>query len=298
MSRAGGARGPRLHARRMRRLGAVVLVVAVAFGAGLWAAHPRHHASAQRAAAAPPPPTVMDSTSCRPPAQHPEPVVLVHGTFATTSWQVIGPALAARGYCVFTFNYGHAGTGDIAQSAHQLAGFVSRLLARTHAKRVSIVGHSEGGMMPRYYIQFLGGAAKVKDLIGLSPSNHGTENPLVLEGAALGCTACGQQEAIGSPFLAKLNGGDETPGPVDYTVIQTAYDAVVIPYTSAFLHGPASRVTNVTLQDRCTDDTAGHLSIPTDPVALQWVEEALARNGPADPAFRPRCPSPATGAFG
>jgi hypothetical protein len=31
------------------------------------------------------------------------------------------------------------------------------------------------------------------------------------------------------------------------------------------------------------------LSIPLDPVALQWVENALGRNGPANPAFRPRC---------
>jgi triacylglycerol lipase len=237
----------------------------------------------------PAPPTVMNSTSCRPPAQHPQPVVLVHGTFATTSWQVIGPALAARGYCVFTFNYGQAGTGEIAESARELATFVNRLLAHTHAKQVSIVGHSEGGLMPRYYIRFLGGASKVRDLIGLAPSNHGTENPLVLEGAALGCTACGEQEAIGSSFLDQLNSGDEAPGPVDYTVIQTAYDEVVLPYTSAFLTGPASRVTNITLQDRCPSDVAGHLDIPTDPVALQWVEEALASNGPANPAFRPRC---------
>jgi triacylglycerol lipase len=237
----------------------------------------------------PPPPTVMDSNTCRPPAQHPQPVVLVHGTFATTDWSVLGPALARRGYCVFTFDYGDLGTGEIAQSAHELATYVDQLLARTHARQVSIVGHSEGGMMPRYYIRFLGGAAKVRDLIGLSPSNHGTQNPLVLEGAALGCTACAEQEATGSAFLAKLNAGNEAPPPVDYTVIQTIYDEVVIPYTSAFLQGPAARVTNVTLQNRCPGDLSDHLAIPTDPVALQWVENALGRAGPADPAFRPNC---------
>jgi triacylglycerol lipase len=247
-------------------------------------------ANAQRPAPAkPPPPTVMDSPACRPPPQHPEPVVLVHGTFATTSWQLIGPALARRGYCVFTFNYGNFGTGEIAQSAHELASFLDGLLKRTGARRVSIVGHSEGGMMPRYYIRFLGGASKVDDLIGISPSNHGTENPLVLEGAALGCTACAEQEAFGSPFLQRLNAGDEAPGPVDYTVVQTAYDTVVIPFASAFLHGPAARITNVTLQNRCPGDLTDHTGIPLDPVALQWVEDALGRTGPADPAFRPRC---------
>jgi triacylglycerol lipase len=235
------------------------------------------------------PPTAMDSPACQPSGQHPNPVVLVHGTFAMTSWSLMGPTLAQLGYCVFTFDYGNRGTGEIAQSAQELAAFVDRVLAGTHAARVSIVGHSEGGMMPRYYIRFLGGAAKVQDLIGLSPSNHGTQNPLVLVGAQLGCTACAEQEAIGSPFLNKLNAGDETPGPVDYTVIQTAYDTVVTPYASAFLQGPADRVTNVTLQTACPSDVSGHLAMPTDAVALQWVENALGRAGPADPAFQPRC---------
>jgi triacylglycerol lipase len=266
-----------------RSLLLVLLVFVAAFAASCGGAAQRH------AAPKPPPPTVVDSRACRPPPQHPDPVVLVHGTFATTSWRVMGPALARRGYCVFTFDYGVLGTGEIAHSAHELAAFVDRLLALTHARRVSIVGHSEGGMMPRYYVRFLGGAAKVSDLIGLSPSNHGTTNPLILEGAAFGCAACAEQEAVGSPFLDRLNAGDDTPGPVDYTVIQTAYDAVVLPYTSAFLRGPAARVTDVTLQARCPSDASGHLGITSDPVAVQWVEDALARNGPADPAFRPRC---------
>jgi hypothetical protein len=29
--------------------------------------------------------------------------------------------------------------------------------------------------------------------------------------------------------------------------------------------------------------------MPSDPVALQWVENALARKGPADPGFTPVC---------
>jgi triacylglycerol lipase len=232
---------------------------------------------------------VIDSPACRPQQQHPDPVVLVHGTFAVTSWATIGPALTRRGYCVFTFSYGDGGTADIAASARGLRAFVERVLARTHAQRVSIVGHSEGGMMPRYYIRFLGGAAKVEDLVGLAPSNHGTDNPLALAGAFAGCTACGQQLAWGSRFLATLNAGNETPGPVDYTAVQTSYDAVVVPYTSAFLAGPAARVTNVVLQQACPSDVSGHLGIATDPVALQWVENALSRRGPADPSFQPGC---------
>jgi triacylglycerol lipase len=268
----------------LRRLLPLIAVLATACGSAAG-----HRTPAPEPAPTPPPPTTVDDAGCRPPAQHPSPVVLVHGTFAATDWRLIGPALAGRGYCVFTFNYGDLGTGEIARSAQQLKAFVDRLLARTRANKVSLVGHSEGGLMPRYYIRFLGGAKKVDDLIGLAASNHGTQSPLTLEGAAFGCAACAEQEAFNSPFLARLNDGTETPAPVDYTVVETALDEIVIPYTSAFLRGPGSRVTNVTLQNVCSGDFVGHLGITTDPVALQWVENALARSGPADPGFRPRC---------
>jgi triacylglycerol lipase len=228
--------------------------------------------------------------SCRPSTAHPYPVVLVHGTFGdmTVSWNLISPRLKQAGYCVFALDYGQRGTGPIEGSAAQLRDFVDRVLAATGARKVSLVGHSQGGMMPRYYVKFLGGAAKVDDLIGLAPSNHGTSNPgaLVLAGVGV-CYSCGQQ-ATGSAFITTLNAGDETPGSVSYTAVETRYDEVVIPYTSGFL-APDARVTNLTLQDKCPADVAEHLGIIYDAVALRWIRNALGRPGPADPGFRPSC---------
>ena len=83
------------------------------------------------------------------------------------------------------------------------------------------MGHSQGGMMPRYYMGFLGGARNVNQLIGIAPSNHGTEGviippPEVLgdpDFTALGCAACADQQA-GSEFMQKLNSiGDTVAGP-------------------------------------------------------------------------------------
>ena len=44
--------------------------------------------------------------SCKPSASHPDPVVLVHGTFAdmSDSWQALSPLLYDNGYCVFALN--------------------------------------------------------------------------------------------------------------------------------------------------------------------------------------------------
>jgi triacylglycerol esterase/lipase EstA (alpha/beta hydrolase family) len=38
-----------------------------------------------------------------------------------------------------------------------------------------MVGHSQGGLMPNYYIKRLGGASKVHTFVALAPSNHGTD---------------------------------------------------------------------------------------------------------------------------
>jgi triacylglycerol esterase/lipase EstA (alpha/beta hydrolase family) len=112
--------------------------------------------------------------SCRPTAAHPDPVVLVHGTLfdQTLTWNLLAPALERAGYCVFALDYGNRGTQPIEQSAAQLATFIGRVLSATGAGRVSIVGHSQGGMMPRYYLKFMGGTAHVDKLIGLAPSIH------------------------------------------------------------------------------------------------------------------------------
>src|SRR3954471_18164218 len=140
--------------------------------------------------------------SCRPTAAHPSPVVLVHGTFegAFDNWVTFSPKLKGAGYCVFALEYGDRGTGDIAVSAGQLKRFVDAVLAATGARKVSLVGHSQGGMMPRYYIKFLGGATVVDDLVGLAPSNHGTTNPGAFVAGTTICEACAQQMA-GSDFL-------------------------------------------------------------------------------------------------
>lgn len=68
-------------------------------------------------------------------------------------------------------------------------------------------------------------------------------------------------------------------------VVETQYDEVVTPYTSAFLSG--GKVVNVLLQGTCPADVSEHVGIQYDPAALQWVENALDSGGTANPAFHP-----------
>jgi triacylglycerol esterase/lipase EstA (alpha/beta hydrolase family) len=257
-------------------------------------------------------PPGANNWSCKPSAAHPVPVILVHGTFAdmSDSWQALSPLLYDKGYCVFALNYGSYNgsgsigvyaTGKIEDSAAQLSTFVNDVLAATHARKVDIVGHSQGGMMPRYYIKYLGGASKVHALVGLAPSNHGTtlNGLFTLAGyfpgssALVGadCPACAEQEA-GSSFITNLNEGGETVQGVNYTVIESKNDEVVTPYTSAFLAPPpnVANVTNILLQDQCAIDQGEHLSMPYDHIADADVLSALDPAHPQHPACTPVLP--------
>lgn len=247
------------------------------------------------------------NVGCIPSAEHPYPVVLVEGTFASmyNSFGAISPYLVNNGYCVYAFNFGQTlpltgfyAMGDIRTSAAELSTEVNNVLAETGAAKVDLVGWSQGGMMPRYYISNLGGAAKVNMLVGFAPSNYGTTldgvATLITELGLLGlatallsptCYACLQQ-LQGSSFLTSLNQTPTVPG-VKYVVIQTNGDEVVTPYTNAFLPA-APNVQNITLQNQCSQDASDHLSIGYDSNALQDMINAL---GADDPSFQPTCAS-------
>jgi pimeloyl-ACP methyl ester carboxylesterase len=60
------------------------------------------------------------------------------------------------------------------QSGRQLAEFVGRVLAATGTHKVDLVGHSEGTVMPRYWMEFLGGAPLIDRYVMMTPIWHGT----------------------------------------------------------------------------------------------------------------------------
>lgn len=225
---------------------------------------------------------------------HPRPVILVHGTFANQAlnWASLSPLLKNDGYCVFTFNYGGSGLGglvrglgDIRTSAAELSRFVDKVRSQTGARKVDLVGHSQGGLMPRYYLNFLDGRTKVRNLVALAPSSHGTTfMGLVTLGRSFGysslidtllaplCMACVQQQA-GSEFMKQMASVPDTVPGVRYTVIATRYDEFVTPYESQFLDGP--KVVNITIQDGCEVNNDGHAGIAFDRRALHEVLNAL-----------------------
>lgn len=231
--------------------------------------------------------------SCRPSAAHPRPVVLVHGTGGNraTNWQTYGPLLKNHGYCVFALTYGAhtedpypisavGGMKDMRFSARQLRRFVGRVLAATGAAKVDLVGHSQGTLMPNYYLKFLGGATKVERYISLAPLWHGIlvgdVMDVVIAAFGLGdydvpfCAACGQFRT-GSSFMKRMRaGGVAVPG-VRYVNIVTRYDEVVFPYTSGIQKG----MRNIVVQNVCPTDFSDHLEIAASRNVAQIVLNQL-----------------------
>jgi triacylglycerol lipase len=233
--------------------------------------------------------------SCRPSAAHPRPVVLVHGTAGnrSTNWQTYGPLLHNNGYCVFALTYGVppgaaypvsaiGALSSIPSSAAELGAFVDRVLAATGAQQVDLVGHSQGTLMPDYWLKFLGGAGKVGSYISLAPLWHGTQLGDVMPlltlafGSAVAdapvpfCPACGEMLASSSFIKEMRAGGVAVPG-VHYVNIVSRYDELVLPYTSGIEPG----MTNIVLQDRCPLDFTDHFEIAADRNASVLVLNAL-----------------------
>lgn len=252
-------------------------------------------------------PPGMNKPDCTPSRQHPRPIVLINGTLesAYVNWAYLSPRLAARGYCVYGTNYGRGtGTqppllqiGSLKASAAEIGRFIDGVRRKTGSDTVDLVGHSEGGLVPLYYINHLGGDRKVHDMIGIAPITSGVRlygaltalrsNPALAQqiGDALPIVRDG---TVGSDFVrATARGGMTRPG-VRYLTISSRHDLVVETQESALPAGPS--VTNVVIQDYCPADHADHNTVVYDENVASVIEDRIAGLPLSAPRCRPVAP--------
>jgi triacylglycerol lipase len=150
-------------------------------------------------------------------------VVLVHGFFASAGvWRPMKRSLASgTGAKVATFT--HAPGIGIDSIARSLARIVERVPA---ACRVHLVGHSLGGLVIRWYVQELGGHARVTQTISLGAPFGGTERahpfPFLV----------GRELGRSSTLLARLRARAHEHD-VPHTSIVGDGDTMVVPAESA-----------------------------------------------------------------
>lgn len=185
-------------------------------------------------------------------------VVLVHGIFASAG--VFRPMrrqlLASTSVKVASFT--HAPGAGVERIARSLARLVDRIPKDC---RVHLVGHSLGGLVSRWYVQELGGHARVAQTISLGSPFGGTEVARrfrFLVGADLGRT---------SPVLARLRARAHEHD-VPHTSLVGDADVLVVPRESAVF--PRGDV--VVLPGR------GHNSLLFDPEAITAVVDRVRRS--------------------
>jgi triacylglycerol esterase/lipase EstA (alpha/beta hydrolase family) len=229
----------------------------------------------------------------------PTPVLFVPATGVTPeqnydwNWK---PALTRLGVPFCTIELPDHSLGDI-QTAGEYVTSAIRELHRRAGRRISIIGHSQGGMVFRWSLRFWPDTrAMVDDAIGFAGSNHGTTVlDLLPTCRTTGCPVASVQQQAGSRFVQALNSGQETFAGVSYTNVRTKYDEVVTPSdvadpatASSSLTTGGGRITNVAVQDVCPGELSEHLLVgTTSNTSYALAMDALTHDGPANPARVP-----------
>ncbi|MCD2189366.1 esterase/lipase family protein [Actinomycetospora soli] len=200
------------------------------------------------------------------------PVLLVHGIVDNRSiFHYLARTLRRRGHgTVQAVNYSPltAFTGDIRTAARDLGDHVERLCAVSGADRVHIVGHSLGGLISRYYVQRLGGDARVDTLVTLGTPHRGSAIAHLLPP-----TLVPRQLQPGSDLLREL----EEPAPdcrTRFLAVWSRMDQLIIPQRNARLEHPDLQVENVRLAH------VGHMAMTIDPQVVHLVACRLGRTRP------------------
>ena len=179
---------------------------------------------------------LTDFTSC----QHP--VLLLYWFGATRSgFSILERRLRKDGFCVFSLNLGGIfdtfNTRCIEELSQLVHDKVEKLCERYHLNKISIIGHSKGGLIGRYYVKRLGGARRVRAIITMGTPHNG--NPWALLGLfsplALLSKSVWQMYPM-SPFIRRLKKGP-WPKQVRLVSLYSKEDRICF-YKSAMLDIP------------------------------------------------------------
>jgi pimeloyl-ACP methyl ester carboxylesterase len=222
-------------------------------------------------------PDGVNNWACRP-TNGQNPVVLIHGTFSSSmySFGALGPALANQNLCVYSIDYGAAepsdwfkGVGPVDESAQRVADFVKFVKTATGQNKVTLVGHSQGGLIGFYYLKMLQGADHVDRFVALAPSVNGTSIAKTPNRDAVDyCLACADQHPR-SALLRELRTGQITMSGVQYSVLVTKNDKVVLPVENQFVKEPG--VQNIYIQDVLPGKRVSHSGMLYDTDTLDLI---------------------------
>ncbi|KAB8076964.1 Alpha/Beta hydrolase protein [Aspergillus leporis] len=235
---------------------------------------------------------------CQLTSSHPNPVILLHGLFATfyEDLNFLQYWLQSQGYCTYAQTYGaydgfpfFGGLRPIAESSAEIAAYIRTVAAETGAKKVDLVGHSEGGLQSLYVPKFHGVSGLIDKVVAIAPPTHGANVGGLYKLAymfgkvsrkavgdvlsSMGCPACHDVGPDG-PAVVRLNDGEPIVQPGNkLTVIASKYDELVTPHETSWVKEVG--VNNIYVQDFCPLDPVGHIGEAFDLNVWNIVKNAL-----------------------
>jgi pimeloyl-ACP methyl ester carboxylesterase len=191
------------------------------------------------------------------------PIILLHGLVDNGSiFVTLRRSLRRRGFGrVITLNYSPL-SQDLRQVARRLGELVERTCEETGYEKVHVVGHSLGGVIARYYVQRLGGDARVHTLCTLGSPHTGTWTARLLP------TPLVKQLRPGSEVMAEL--AEPARVSTRFVAFWSDLDELIVPKAAARLDHPDLLARNVLLRG------VGHMSLPINSRVVREIAALLA----------------------
>ncbi|MGI5195399.1 alpha/beta fold hydrolase [Streptomyces sp. CA-288835] len=208
--------------------------------------------------------TDRDAEAHRLPTRPKPPVVLLHGFIDNRSvFVLLRRSLAQHGrQQIESLNYSPL-TCDIRTAAELLGRHIEEICERTGQQEVDIVGHSLGGLIARYYVQRLGGDARVRTLVTLGTPHSGTSVAPLMNAHPIV-----RQMRPGSDVLEELCEpalGCRT----QFVSFWSDLDQLMDPLETACVEHPDLLAQNVRVSG------IGHLALPVHPAVAAGIRQAL-----------------------
>jgi triacylglycerol esterase/lipase EstA (alpha/beta hydrolase family) len=202
-------------------------------------------------------------------------VILVPGYGGSTgALDVLASRIRATGRTATVLQLPGTGTGSLLADAALLNAAVDGEI-RQGAPSVDVIGYSAGGVVALIWARHDDGAASARRIVTLGSPFHGTRLATAAEALVPGaCPAACQQLVPGSRLLDSLDIADSAGLP-RWMSVWTNDDQVVTPPDSALLPGAL----DVQVQSVCPAASISHSQLPTSPVVIAMVLQAL-RPGP------------------
>ena len=188
------------------------------------------------------------------PTPRQNPVVLVHGIWNTAGiFSVLQRHLESTGESAGRKVYAlsmtpNNGDAPLSVLAEQVAAFVDDRLGPEQP--FDLVGFSMGGLISRYYLQRLGGLARVQRFVSVSTPHQGTALALFSRRLGVG------QMRPGSPFLRSLNADIHRLETIRFFSFWTPFDLLILPPWSSDMGLGEIAMLTVSTHDRMIRDAA------------------------------------------